>query len=309
MKNFIPFLLVVSCIYQANAQSSNCSPTLSEIYDFEIGDKFLYGIRENPGGGTQDYWYSQEHITILDKTVSGDTTIYYRGIYYQGGNLKDTLILINDSTNALYQCDSSIVKINSFLYYHNYRPDTLDFYSYLRIYNNDTVRTWGNDHPKIVKGISGNTDNNEIFTKSDSGTFELYDFNLNPASFRVEFTIGSGLLYEEHFQFESHYEKRLIYKTNGTDTTVYHTASINKAQLSPLHFSLFPNPVKNTVNLEFNTSEERIIAITSSLGKIIKTGKSEGSSHSIDLSTLTKGTYFLNSTSKNKSGTLRFIKE
>jgi hypothetical protein len=181
MKNILLLVFFICSINQANAQSTNCSPTFSEIFNFEIGDEFLYGIQENPGGGTQDYWYSQQRITILDKIVSGDTIIYYRGL---GGALRDTLVIVgSDSTHFLNQCDSSMVKVNSLSYYRNYSPDGPDIYSFVRMYNNDTVRTWDNGHPRIVKGVGGFSHNNVFYTRSDSGTYEPIDANFDGPHF------------------------------------------------------------------------------------------------------------------------------
>jgi hypothetical protein len=309
MKKSLCTLILACTIYQLSAQSTNCTPTLSQIYDFEVGDEFLYGIKENPGGGTQEYRYSTQIITILNKIISSDTVYYYREIKTPWDLVLDTLTITNDSSHFLNQCDSSIVKVNSLSYYKNYPAGVQDIYSFIRVYNNDTVRTWDNDHPRIVKAVGGFSHNNVFYTRSDSGTYEPIDNNFDGPHFLVEYAAGSGLLYEGHDDFESSYQRRLIHKINGTDTTVYHTASTKKSQLQPLEFSAFPNPVKNTINLEFKTSESRTYSITNSLGKIIMTGSSEGLSHTIDLTSFPKGIYFLNSTSEKQSGTTKFIKE
>jgi hypothetical protein len=272
-----------------------------------VGDEFLYGIKENPGGGTQDYWFSQQRITILDKIISGDTIIYYRDF---GGDTRDTIVIVErDSNHFLNQCDSSFVRVNSLSYYKNFPAGVKDIYSSIRVYNNDTVRTRDNDHPRIVKATGRFSHNDAFYTKSDSGTYEPIDANFNGPDFLVEYAAGSGLLYEGHGDFESSYERRLIHKINGADTTVYHTASINKSPLKFLQFSAFPNPVKTTINLEFKTSKSRTYSISNSLGKELLLGKSEGLSHSIDLTSFSQGIYFLNSTSENESGTIRFVKE
>lgn len=309
MKSTLIFCLTLFSFLISNAQNSNCSPTLSEIYDFEVGDEFLYGIKENPGGGTQEYWYSQQRITIVDKIISSDTVKYYREIKTFSDLILDTITIIIDSSHFLNQCDSSFVRVNSLSYYKNFPDGVEDIYSLVRVYNNDTIRTWDNDHPRIVKAIGGFSHNNVFYTKSDSGSYEPIDANFNGPHFSIEYAVGSGLLYEGHDDFESGYERRLIHKINGTDTTFYHTASTNKSQLQPLEFSAFPNPVKNTINLEFQTSENRTYSISNSFGKIIMIGNSEGLSHTIDLTLFSKGIYFLNSTSKNVNGTIKFIKE
>lgn len=303
---FISCLLLISLL-KSNAQNTNCSPTLSEIYDFEVGDEFIYGIKENPGGGGRDYWQSALRIVILDKITSGDTTIYYRE---RGGAYRDTLIVIDDSSHHLNQCDLSLVNVNSFFYYEFYNPDSIDIYTYIKIYDNDTVRTWDNDYPRSVKAITNQSIfESGYFIMSDSNTYEPISFSDVGMAITIEYAAGAGIIHEDHFKFESHYIKRLIHKINGTDTTFYHTASTNKSQLQPLEFSAFPNPVKNTINLEFQTSESRTYSISNSFGKIIMIGNSEGLSHTIDLTSFSKGIYFLNSTSKNENGTIKFIKE
>ena len=309
MKKYLT-LILITCIHFSNAQTTNCSPTFSEIFDFEVGDKFHYSLvsTKDDHDGTTAY-FSKETITILEKIVTGDTTFYYRRIANRNGTNKDTLVLINDSSHFLNQCDSSFARVTSLSYYKNFPVGVEDVYSLVRVYKNDTVRTWDNDFPRIVKAIGGFSDKNVFFTRSDSGTYEPIDANFDGPHFLVEYAAESGLLYEGHNDFESGYGRRLIHKINGTDTTVYHIASINNSELQPLQFSAFPNPVKNTINLEFKTSESRTYSITNSLGKVITKGQSEGLSHTIDLTSFPKGIYFLNSTSVNQSGTIRFIKE
>lgn len=307
MKSTLIFWLLLFSILKSNAQYTNCSPTFSEIYDFEVGDEFLYGIKENPGGGTQDYWQSTQTITILNKIISGDTIIYYREL---NGTLRDTLVIIrSDSTHFLNQCDSSIVKVNSLSHYKNYPTGVQDIYSYIRVYNNDTVRTWDNVHPRIVKAVGGFSHNNAFYTRSDSGTYEPIDANFDGPHFLVEYAAGSGLLYEGHDDFESWYERRLIHKINGTDTTVYHAASIHKSQLQPLQFSVFPNPVKEKLTLKFDNATATKFSILNTTGQIIKTGETQSKNHTIILEDLPAGIYFIDIESDESNGTLRFIKE
>jgi hypothetical protein len=293
----------------ANAQSSNCSPTFSEIFDFEIGDVFLYGIKENPGGGTQDYWYSKETVTILDKIISGDTISYYRQKSNANGIDLDTLVLVDDSSQVLNKCDSTLVPINSFLHYKGHFPGSVIIYAYLRVYDNDTIRTWENDYPRLVKAIRGGGQNELYYLKTDSGTFIPYDEQVLKLGMTLEFASGAGLVYEGHGLFESVWTKRLIYKINGTDTTIYHTASIPNSNLKPLHFSVFPNPVKDKLTINYETLSASKYTILNTLGQSVANGESSSMEQTIDLSYLSAGVYFLKTSRQDASGTVRFIKE
>jgi|GEM_PF-1223761 hypothetical protein len=305
MKTIIISLFLLLTVFQANAQTSNCSPTFSEIYDFKVGDTFHYSIKENPGGETQEYHYSKEEYTILNKVTSGDTTIYYRQF---GGIKRDTLILVNESSHFLNQCDSSYILVNPHFHYpfDNFR--NIEVYALLRVYDNDTIRTYDNDYPRIVKSISNHYNlRSGFYTKSDSNTYSPFDSV--GITITKEYAQGAGLLYDDHIQFESHYKKILTHKINGTDTTLYKTASITRRRENPLHISIFPNPVKDKLTLKYKDRSTVNYAIVNTMGQTIISGISKSIEHTIDLSHLPAGIYFIKGTTSESSGSVRFIKE
>lgn len=309
MKSTLIFCLTLFSFLISNAQNTNCSPTLSEIYDFEIGDVFHYSnIYSKADHDGTTLYHTKESIEILNKKISGDTTTYYRKIVNSNTTL-DTLVLIDDSTHILNMCDSSFVRVNSLSYYKNFPAGVEDIYSLVRVYKNDTVRTWDNDYPRIVKATGIFSHNDAFYIKSDSGSYEPIDANFNGPHFLVEYAAGVGLLFEGHDDFESGYERRLIHKINGTDTTVYHTAAIHKSQLKHLQFSAFPNPVKDKLTLKFDNANLTNYTIINAMGQIIKSGELQGLEQTIHLKDLPAGIYFINTETAEASGSLRFIKE
>lgn len=85
---------------------------------------------------------------------------------------------------------------------------------------------------------------------------------------------------------------------NGTVNTVINEISTNK-----FDFNVFPNPFKDQINIEFNSTEifGVMLEIYDVLGNLIKSQKIKSKNTSIDMSEINSGIYFLNlRTEKNK---------
>ncbi len=61
----------------------------------------------------------------------------------------------------------------------------------------------------------------------------------------------------------------------------------------PSGFSLYPNPLKNILTVETNTTGQYSLIITSINGKLLYSNTMEGSTYQIDLSSFQKGLYFI----------------
>jgi hypothetical protein len=72
--------------------------------------------------------------------------------------------------------------------------------------------------------------------------------------------------------------------------------------------SLYPNPVKNTLNIEAKGSIERV-AVYSILGQEVMSKSPKSNSTTLQTSGLQKGTYIVKSTIDGKTATSKFIKE
>ena len=82
---------------------------------------------------------------------------------------------------------------------------------------------------------------------------------------------------------------------------------INEKELID-EINIYPNPTNNTLNIEFNETQEYIIGITNVSGKLIKNMVSFSTITKIDVSKFENGLYFINITSENTNKSLKFIK-
>ena len=85
------------------------------------------------------------------------------------------------------------------------------------------------------------------------------------------------------------------------------TLGTDDINLKRNQYSIFPNPVSNILNIENPFSGKLQFQVVNQLGQIVL--KRYTSSSSLDVSTLSKGLYFLNITSENReTQTIKFIK-
>lgn len=304
-------LFSVALFFNENlfAQAAPCSPTFSEIYDFEIGDVFHYSIidrKDDHDGST--LVYNKESIEIIDKKVSTDTTFYYRKISNRK-TIFDTLILVDNGFHTLHACDSDLVRVNDYLhpFFTDEAIDSTDLYAKVSVVNNDTTRSWRNDHPRIVKAIYADGYGEGFYTQTDSNTYEPFDTICE--SLTLEYAAGAGLIFEEHFCFESGFYRILINKTNGSDTVTFATASVENHTIKPLHLTVFPNPVKDKLIVHFDGNTNVNYSITNTMGQVVTEGQTTSSEHTINVIDLPIGIYILITENAKSSGSVRFIKE
>ena len=91
----------------------------------------------------------------------------------------------------------------------------------------------------------------------------------------------------------------------GTDGSA--TASTHDPAL--LALVLYPNPVTNTMYVQSSLASELTYHIYDLRGKALSSHNQSGQSHSIDLSGLAKGIYFLKATHLNNTTAMQFVKQ
>ncbi|PCJ66484.1 MAG: hypothetical protein COA58_06820 [Bacteroidetes bacterium] len=137
MKTLIPVLLLFAS-FQSMGQ---CSPTLKEIYDFEVGDQFIYKETALIPSDKPEFQYYFFSYTITKKLSSGDTISYER-LYLDGKT--DTLFLMHSNNPHLNNCDGDYYKLafEDFLYHR----DTLNQYLKVSIHKDSIHRkSFGDD--------------------------------------------------------------------------------------------------------------------------------------------------------------------
>lgn len=121
----IRFFFILLALISYWTYGQDCSPTLREIYDFEIGSTFQYlKTNSNMYGGEQEDNYFIEKFTIEDFWVQNDTIgIVRQGLSMNFGiipnssdtvkgtteDLYDTIIIVDSSSHYLNACDSQLV--------------------------------------------------------------------------------------------------------------------------------------------------------------------------------------------------------
>jgi hypothetical protein len=89
---------------------------------------------------------------------------------------------------------------------------------------------------------------------------------------------------------------------------LYKVASLGTEKFETSNVKMYPNPVKNTLTIEANSTIDKI-AVYSILGQEVMSKSPKSSSTTLQTSVLQKGTYIVKSTIDGKTATSKFIKE
>ncbi len=91
----------------------------------------------------------------------------------------------------------------------------------------------------------------------------------------------------------------------------YTYSSVNKViRSNNSDFTIYPNPVMNTLNITLNNEvENTLIEIYSLEGKIIMSEKTNKLNHAMNVASLTKGTYMIRISNKEKTYTSKFVRQ
>lgn len=152
------------------------------------------------------------------------------------------------------------------------------------------------DWTLISNTVSGNTRTIIATRPNDTGDLNDYVFNQNTGYIPVMYAHGSSTSYSNHG------------RNNRGATTLGVTLDTKKSQL--LNFDVSPNPSSNLISVtlpsETNSAKLSIFDIT---GRLLKITTITLNHKTIDTSNLATGTYLIKVSSKNKIGTVRFIKK
>lgn len=119
-----------------------------------------------------------------------------------------------------------------------------------------------------------------------------------------ESTFGSWGMVESVFETPNtpKYNALMSFKCeNDTTETPIDTTETSLREMSNLEISVFPNPTTGNVNISFQDNFEGNISIISLNGQILFEEKINSNFIKIDLSKFSKGMYFVNGISNNKS--------
>lgn len=152
------------------------------------------------------------------------------------------------------------------------------------------------DWTLISNTVSENTRTIIATRPNDTGDSNDYVFNTNTGSIPVMYAHGSSPSYSNHG------------RNNRGATTLGVTLNTKKSQL--LNFDVSPNPSSDVINItlpsDTNLAQASIFDIT---GRLLKITTITLNYKTIDTSNLATGTYLIKVSSKNKTGTVRFIKK
>jgi len=229
MKRILIFLFLLNSSFLFAQKAQTNSPNFKEIYDFQVGDIFLYQITHaDCGSGTGECIYSThyEKFEILKKEINIDSVTYVRK---NNDSYIDTITYFDSATSVLNRNNNDIVVglINQ---------DTVFFR--IRIDNYVTPE-------KIVGGPGSTYDyNNGIYDST-----KIMNFN-DPYLEKI-YGPGLGLIRMIEGQFEVGTETDLIGYRKGNDTTgILITKLDQKKYLDDI--KVYPNPFMNQIFVIIN---------------------------------------------------------
>jgi hypothetical protein len=230
MKNIL--ILSILCLLTANLKASSSpdtsnSPNYKQIYDFQIGDIFLYQTTLTDCGGTPCLiTISYMKYEIMEKVVKNDSVTYVRKI---NDIFNDTINYIDSSTNILNKYNNDIVVGRMF-------NDTVFF----------RIRTISDLIPiKIIGGFG--------FTyQYNNGKYDSTKQIGFPYLEQI-YGQGLGLDSEKQNYFESGSETILIGYRKGNDTTGTLTTAI-KQNWNNDYLRVYPNPFNNILFVRMSPS-------------------------------------------------------
>ena len=221
------FLFLTNLKANPSADSSNI-PNFKQIYDFQVGDIFLYKITTIdcsclPSCCTNiDY----EKYEIMQRINNDDSIIYIRKI---NDSSNDTIIYIDSVANILNKYNNKIVL-------GLIHPDTVFFR--IRI-------TSGPVPQKIIGGPNFTYQ----YNKGICDTTLLFN---DPRLTQI-YGLGLGLTYETDDGFEHGHETELVGYRKGGDTTGTLTTGILQLKKND-NILIYPNPFRDILSVKMNFS-------------------------------------------------------
>ena len=281
------------------AFAQDCSPTLKEIYDYEIGDEYIYESESFSfcGGHEPCVNYRRFGFKILDKIVSGDTFIYvFEGLFPSSSATlesydarhspahKDTIVFIDSSMHILNHCPSdSLIPFNV-------REEFDSVFTKVVIQDDDSI---------IYKTVGG-SDNLYTYNNDELKRWTEYVFE-------DKFAKSLGLVYQYFQRYDHAYSFfEMVSHIKGGDTTILKPSGrIERTKNTEL--TVFPNPVTNKLTITSQDERSSIsIGIFTATGKLVQKVKANQNFVEIDFSAYTSGAYFI-TIQKGKSLTTKKV--
>lgn len=271
-------------------------PMFFDFYDFNVGDVFQYHEYFYAYGSIMQGNENYTKITILNKTIIGDTIKY--GVH---SNRKQWQLgsIFNPYNTTIIDNNGNIQYINSQndlsnAYNNKFQVEAGGFENYVTAakvsYEGSLLNT---------KSCSDNIIPQVPFFSIDTNSTDLL---MGYAGYPVdaynrELKMGLGQVSLEISFFEATYYKYLIgYIKNGVTTgTVYVDFVGTQDNYFSADVKAYPNPSKDNVTIEFNTinyNSEKTIVINDVSGRKIKEFHTKKEKLEIDISILEKGIYF-----------------
>jgi hypothetical protein len=305
MKRIVLILLMATAL-KAYPQSS-CSPTLKEIFDFNVGDEFNYEKELwDAMYGIDDHFLN---FKITNKEIKGDTIIYkfdgempasiitlsgYNPFSYNNKTITDSIMLIDSSSNYLNLCKDSLIEIGKIM-----DNDTITIYSKIGIneFYSKPSKYLGNYFFNIT---SYDVDNLYIYSNDQ---LERYD----GGDYTEIYSVGLGLIYQYHFHFESSTTLVLASYIKGGGTTKMFSSTNFPLQTN--NIKLFPNPARNRLSIKGGDGVKvNSLTIIDNLGRVVL-ATSANQTTDIDISNLACGIYFVEINTKKGTVWKKILKE
>ncbi len=153
-------------------------------------------------------------------------------------------------------------------------------------------------------GLSSTTftfDSTHVF-KPITINFPSTVLNTNKLVFRIKFSNGST---------DTSGNNRFDNVTVEGDSIIASTSVAMNGSISPAAFTLFPNPVTNSLKIMSMLEGDKSVSITNEMGQSVYTGKESGKSFTVNTSGFAAGNYFISIKDSNsgKVNTMKFVKQ
>ncbi len=224
---------------------AQCSPTLREIYDFEVGDQFFYRTTKIVHDTREYLYYSYENYEIISKYINGDTLRYVRK---SDKNIFDTLHFVDSTFHPLNHC--------------NKYGDTILNQSCMDL----TRETWSQVYiTRYLEGqrlkMFGSQELGQVWLENDLGfyDFTLDDFIYFSRSCYSIYKEGLGLFKKGYSVFELGEDYELQKRIRGTDT-ISIKLSTREPELSNA-ITVYPNPAVSQCTVKSPLQIEKVVVL------------------------------------------------
>ncbi|WNH10590.1 T9SS type A sorting domain-containing protein [Thalassobellus suaedae] len=205
-----------------------------------------------------------------------------------------TSILLDPVDPNIYSDGGSAFDINGITFEPNtqyglqFMFKTVGGHVAMNLFGGGVTATWDDNSSALLE-----------LSTSDAWVNGSYSFTTGADPSNLAITFNSVDLVTNSYASEVHIDNLELYNLTAlsTDKTVKNALSIK----------LYPNPVKNVLNIDTNLEVSKI-SIYDLLGRVVMPNISLNNSKSINVSSLSSGAYILHATLENKVQVIKFIK-